>query len=129
MSSKNASGGTHPGDLNDARPNATPLDSSSLGSEYTERDLGLLPIPRRLRYNPKRPFYFGLWMQILFMLSSTFTVSNLFWCQPILSELSKLTSYEDCTDRTSTKSNCPILLASRTAKYQCMSKNCPELCF
>ncbi|KAF9259070.1 MFS general substrate transporter [Marasmius fiardii PR-910] len=60
---------------------------------HTERqntkDFGLIPIPKRLRYDPQRPFHFGIALQVLFGLATTFIVANLFYCQPILIELAE----------------------------------------
>ncbi|KAG6826980.1 hypothetical protein H0H92_013685 [Tricholoma furcatifolium] len=39
-------------------------------------DFGFLPIPRRLRYDPEKPFQFGLLLNIVFGLSSTFTLTR-----------------------------------------------------
>ncbi|KAL0573185.1 hypothetical protein V5O48_008778 [Marasmius crinis-equi] len=57
--------------------------------EQHKRDFGLIPIPRRLRYDPQKPFHFGYVLQIAFGFASTFTVSNLYYCQPLLIEFSK----------------------------------------
>ncbi|KAJ3976456.1 major facilitator superfamily domain-containing protein [Lentinula raphanica] len=51
-------------------------------------DFSCIPIPRRLRYDPSSPFHFGMFLNILFGVTSTFSVANLYWCQPILIELS-----------------------------------------
>ncbi|KAK1219524.1 hypothetical protein PQX77_017759 [Marasmius sp. AFHP31] len=53
--------------------------------EQHKRDFGLIPIPRRLRYDPQKPFHFGIVLQIAFGFASTFTVANLYYCQPLLS--------------------------------------------
>ena len=70
------------------------------------KDFGLLPIPKHVRYNPERPFHFGLLMNVIFGIASTFSmsfvvpsfsinearadslpaVSNLYYCQPLLSK-------------------------------------------
>ncbi|KAJ7585456.1 MFS superfamily [Mycena floridula] len=52
-------------------------------------DFGLILIPKHLRYDPAKPFHFGLVMNIAFGMISTFTVANLYYCQPILIALSK----------------------------------------
>lgn len=58
-------------------------------AQFTKaKDFGFLPIPRRLRYNPERPFQFGVLLNISFGLGSTFIVANLYYCQPLLIELS-----------------------------------------
>ncbi|KAJ6455478.1 major facilitator superfamily domain-containing protein [Mycena sanguinolenta] len=51
-------------------------------------DFGFLPIPRRLRYDPQKPFHFGLLLNVLFGFASTFTVANLYYCQPLLIQFS-----------------------------------------
>ncbi len=35
-------------------------------------DLGFVPIPKRLRYDPNKPFHFGLTLNIAFGFASTF---------------------------------------------------------
>ncbi|KAF8838919.1 MFS general substrate transporter, partial [Paxillus ammoniavirescens] len=52
-------------------------------------DFGFLPIPKRLRYDPDEPFYFGLLLNASFGFASTLTVANLYYCQPLLIEFSK----------------------------------------
>ncbi|KAF8208984.1 major facilitator superfamily domain-containing protein [Mycena galopus ATCC 62051] len=52
------------------------------------RDLGFLPIPRRLRYDPQKPFHFGLVLNALFGFASTFIVSNLYYSQACLIQFS-----------------------------------------
>nr|VWP02198.1 Nucleosome assembly protein 1 [Ganoderma boninense] len=54
----------------------------------TRKDFGFLPIPKRVRYDPDRPFHFGLLMNVIFGVASTFTVSNLYYCQPLLIQFS-----------------------------------------
>ncbi|KAJ8521689.1 hypothetical protein ONZ45_g1642 [Pleurotus djamor] len=55
---------------------------------YTH-DFGFVPIPKHLRYNPKEPFHFGLFLNLSFGFASTFTVANLYYCQPLLIEFSR----------------------------------------
>lgn len=55
----------------------------------TPADFGFLPTPRRLRYDPDKPFHFGLVLNAAFGFASTFTVANLYYCQPLLIEFSK----------------------------------------
>ncbi|KAG0701920.1 major facilitator superfamily domain-containing protein [Suillus ampliporus] len=65
---------------------------SSLVTAQTERtfskDFRCLPIPRRLRYDPEKPFYFGILLNVSFGIGSTLVVANLYYCQPILIQLS-----------------------------------------
>ncbi|KAJ3999822.1 MFS superfamily [Lentinula boryana] len=67
-------------------------EAKSPSSEKTTitspKDFGFLPVPKRLRYDPDNPFHFGMFLNILFGVTSTFSVANLYWCQPILIELS-----------------------------------------
>jgi hypothetical protein len=88
MNSKNVDNGSRSQNSNNGSSDETiqAPQNASFSFDYTKKDFGLLPIPKRLQYNPERPVHFGLWMQILFGFASTFTVSNLYWCQPILSE-------------------------------------------
>ncbi|KAJ7046397.1 major facilitator superfamily domain-containing protein [Mycena alexandri] len=52
-------------------------------------DLGFVPIPRRLRYDPQKPFHFGIVLNVLFGFASTFIVANLYYCQPLLIQFSE----------------------------------------
>ncbi|KLO11784.1 MFS general substrate transporter [Schizopora paradoxa] len=47
-------------------------------------DFNFLPIPTRLQYDPRRPFEFTTILNITFGFGSTFTVMNLYYCQPLL---------------------------------------------
>ncbi|PFH48889.1 hypothetical protein AMATHDRAFT_148912 [Amanita thiersii Skay4041] len=62
--------------------------ASKLPYTFTN-DFHFLPIPKRLRYHPGRPFHCGLALNIYFSLAVTFVVGNLFYCQPLLIELAK----------------------------------------
>ncbi|KAI0632369.1 MFS general substrate transporter [Trametes polyzona] len=48
------------------------------------KDLGFLPIPKSLQYDPEHPAHFGWAMNATFGIASTFIVSNLYYCQPLL---------------------------------------------
>ena len=37
------------------------------------KDFGFIPVPRHLRYDPKKPFHFGLLLNIGFGFASTFS--------------------------------------------------------
>ncbi|KAF8073364.1 MFS superfamily [Lyophyllum atratum] len=65
----------------------TPTDEakSPASAQRFTKDFGFLPIPARLRYDPDKPFYFGLLMNASFGFASTFVVANLYYCQPLLS--------------------------------------------
>lgn len=63
-------------------------DSADEVPRFT-KDFGFLPIPHRLRYDPEQPFHFGLLLNISFGFASTFVVANLYYCQPLLIEMSK----------------------------------------
>nr|GAT56946.1 MFS general substrate transporter [Mycena chlorophos] len=52
-------------------------------------DLGFVPIPRRLRHDPERPFEFTWVLNVLFGFGATFTVANLYYCQPLLIQLAE----------------------------------------
>lgn len=41
--------------------------------DHPSKDFGFLPIPKRLRYDPDKPFQFGLVMNISFGFTSTFS--------------------------------------------------------
>ncbi|KAK0460015.1 MFS superfamily [Desarmillaria tabescens] len=57
--------------------------------ERHKRDFGIIPIPAHLIHNPSVPFHFGLTLNIAFGVTCTFVVANLYYCQPLLIELSK----------------------------------------
>ncbi|KAI0051500.1 MFS general substrate transporter [Auriscalpium vulgare] len=64
-----------------------------LPSNFAQRgkllDFGFLPIPNRLRYDPEHPAHFGLLLNVVFGIASTFIVANLYYCQPLLIQLSQ----------------------------------------
>ncbi|KAF9047971.1 major facilitator superfamily domain-containing protein [Rhodocollybia butyracea] len=68
-------------------------------------EFGFLPVPSWLRYNPEKPFHFGLGMNIAFGLGATFTVSNLYYCQPILGDIAHAFGVDE-----STVANIPTLI-------------------
>ncbi|KAJ7205289.1 major facilitator superfamily domain-containing protein [Mycena pura] len=70
-----------------AGPSAAPDDGAS--ATATKYDFGFLLIPRPLRHDPKKPFHFGLLLNVLFGFASTFTVANLYYCQPLLIQFSE----------------------------------------
>jgi hypothetical protein len=58
------------------------IDSAGSGSDsevperhYT-KDFGLIPIPRHLRYDPSKPFHFGIALNVAFGFASTFSESD-----------------------------------------------------
>ncbi|RDX44131.1 MFS general substrate transporter [Lentinus brumalis] len=51
-------------------------------------DFGFLPVPSRVRYDPDHPAQFGLLMNVIFGIASTFIVANLYYCQPLLIQFS-----------------------------------------
>ncbi|KDQ49921.1 hypothetical protein JAAARDRAFT_142766 [Jaapia argillacea MUCL 33604] len=53
------------------------------------KDFGFIPIPKRLRHDPQNPIQFGIVLNATFGFASTFIVSNLYYCQPLLIEFSK----------------------------------------
>jgi predicted MFS family arabinose efflux permease len=55
--------------------------------EFT-KDFGFLPIPRYLQYDPAKPPHFGILLNVAFGFASTFTVANLYYCQPLLIQFS-----------------------------------------
>ncbi|KAK0222172.1 MFS superfamily [Armillaria fumosa] len=57
--------------------------------ERHKRDFGIILIPVHLIYDPEVSFHFGLTLNILFGVTCTFVVANLYYCQPLLIELSK----------------------------------------
>ncbi|KAJ6624383.1 MFS superfamily [Mycena sp. CBHHK59/15] len=65
------------------------VDSDSGREDSMTHDFGFIPIPRRLRYDPKKPFHFGIVLNVLFGFASTFIVANLYYCQPLLIQFSE----------------------------------------
>ncbi|KNZ79011.1 Putative uncharacterized transporter ygaY [Termitomyces sp. J132] len=78
-----------------------PTDATSRSSELGENELdiihqpstaydfGIIPIPRRLCYDPTKPFHFDLVLNVSFGFASTFVVANLYYCQPLLIQFSE----------------------------------------
>ncbi|GJN88655.1 hypothetical protein Rhopal_001621-T1 [Rhodotorula paludigena] len=52
-------------------------------------DFGFLPIPRRCRYDPERPFEWSTALNWMLALGATVTVAPVYYCQPILVQLSQ----------------------------------------
>ncbi|KAJ3728139.1 MFS superfamily [Lentinula guzmanii] len=78
----------------DANQQATAIspeqDPTLLEKKWPTTDFGLIPIPERLQYHPnKPPFHFGLLLNASFGFASTFVVANLYYCQPLLIQLSQ----------------------------------------
>ncbi|KAJ7029894.1 MFS superfamily, partial [Mycena alexandri] len=59
----------------------------SLPKPMFTHDLGFLPIPNRLQYHNGKSFHFGLVLNLSLGFASTFTVANLYYCQPLLIDL------------------------------------------
>ncbi|PPR06099.1 hypothetical protein CVT24_004218 [Panaeolus cyanescens] len=59
---------------------------SSLDST-APKGLLLFPVPRHLRYDPNHPPKFGIWMNCGLSLAATFLISNMYYCQPLLTDL------------------------------------------
>ncbi|KAK0191572.1 major facilitator superfamily domain-containing protein [Armillaria mellea] len=61
-----------------------------MNSPGQTKDLCLIPIPQRLRYNPAQPFpEFGIGLNLFFAFACTFVVANLYYCQPLLIQFSE----------------------------------------
>ncbi|KAM5541185.1 hypothetical protein V8D89_005114 [Ganoderma adspersum] len=52
------------------------------------KDFGFLSVPKRLQYDPERPAHFGLLVNVIFGVASTFIAGNLYYCQPLLIQFS-----------------------------------------
>ncbi|KAJ3552569.1 hypothetical protein NM688_g4084 [Phlebia brevispora] len=65
-----------------------PVSSSTATSTSTPCDFFFVPVPKYLRHNPDKPAPFSLFLNIIFAIATTFIVANIYWCQPILIELS-----------------------------------------
>ncbi|KAH7927666.1 MFS general substrate transporter [Leucogyrophana mollusca] len=67
---------------------------SILGAGHSETqklkyNFGFLIIPTKLRHDPAKTIHFGLFMNISFGLGCTLVVANLYYCQPLLIQLSE----------------------------------------
>ncbi|KIY71273.1 MFS general substrate transporter [Cylindrobasidium torrendii FP15055 ss-10] len=74
----------------------TTLDEGS-EVEINTRDFGFLPIPKRLQFSPTKAFHWGMGLNLAFAFTSTATATNLYWCQPLLIQMSQdfNVSYEE----------------------------------
>lgn len=63
-------------------------EPAKVAEHVHKRDFGLVPIPKYLRVSKEKPPKFDLFLNILFGIGSTFIVSNLYYCQPLLIQLS-----------------------------------------
>ncbi|KAH6907601.1 MFS superfamily [Coprinopsis sp. MPI-PUGE-AT-0042] len=73
----------------DSRSSQGTVDQGSTHRALRTRDFGIVLIPKHLRYDSEKPFHFGLGLNIAFGFASTFVVSNLYYCQPLLIQFSK----------------------------------------
>ncbi|GAA5904758.1 hypothetical protein JCM5296_000754 [Sporobolomyces johnsonii] len=69
-----------------AKGQEPPKDVDQPGPRF---HFGFLPIPKRCRYNPERPFRFSSTLNWMLAATSTLTVANVYYCQPILTQLSE----------------------------------------
>ncbi|KAI0688975.1 major facilitator superfamily domain-containing protein [Cytidiella melzeri] len=53
------------------------------------RDFYFLPIPQHLQYYPDKPPSWSLFLNVIFAAATTIFVANLYYCQPILIQLSQ----------------------------------------
>ena len=53
-------------------PLAAPPFAGKVDSDMSSTDFRILPIPKRLRYDPDKPFHFGLLLNVSFGFASTF---------------------------------------------------------
>ncbi|KAA1478166.1 MFS general substrate transporter [Dentipellis sp. KUC8613] len=72
-------------------PAVAVADPSIAASRKHERplDFGFIPIPSWNRYDPSQPREFSLLLNMLFGLSCTFSVANLYYCQPLLIQFAR----------------------------------------
>ncbi|KAJ7149718.1 MFS superfamily [Mycena filopes] len=70
-----------------ASTSSPPSLSSDDHDPLFTHDLGFLPIPKRLQYHEGKTFHFGLLLNLSLGFASTFTVANLYYCQPLLIDL------------------------------------------
>lgn len=53
-------------------PNLAAALAGKADSAVPSTDFGIIPIPKRLRYDPDKPFHFGLLLNVSFGFASTF---------------------------------------------------------
>ncbi|KAJ7465388.1 major facilitator superfamily domain-containing protein [Mycena galericulata] len=68
-------------------PLSTEMNSLEDSPALFTHDLLFIPIPNRLRYRHAKSFHFGLLLNLAMGFASTFTVANLYYCQPLLIDL------------------------------------------
>ncbi|TFY64812.1 hypothetical protein EVG20_g5817, partial [Dentipellis fragilis] len=68
---------------------ASKVDDHKSKWRPNKTNFGFLPIPKRLRYDPEHPAVFGTVMNAAFGFGCTFIVANLYYCQPLLIQLSE----------------------------------------
>ncbi|TFY51898.1 hypothetical protein EVJ58_g10320 [Rhodofomes roseus] len=61
----------------------------------SQRDFGVFPVPSWLRHREDKPLHFGLFLNAMFGIFACFTVSNLYYCQPILGNLASAFGVSD----------------------------------
>jgi hypothetical protein len=76
------------------KPVGTEANSESIGHHTYATDFGLIPLPKRLRYDPEKPFPFGNLLHVSFGFASAFGVfsSRSFYLTP-------RDSLDDCSCR------------------------------
>lgn len=83
-------------------PDVPPPTQQVSDVRHPTHNFGFLPIPKRLRYDPDKPFYFGTFLNVFFGICNTLgaldfcyiysythgatVCANLYYCQPILSK-------------------------------------------
>ncbi|KAK0490417.1 major facilitator superfamily domain-containing protein [Armillaria novae-zelandiae] len=72
-----------------SQPNVPSLPKARMSCPKSTKDFHVIPIPQRLRYDPEKPFQFGLGLNLFLAFSCTFTVANLYYCQPLLIQISE----------------------------------------
>ncbi|CAA7266045.1 unnamed protein product [Cyclocybe aegerita] len=65
-----------------------PVPSPKAVQYGSTKDLLFLPIPGRLRYRSDKSFETGIWMNCGLSFAATFLISNLYYCQPLLIQMS-----------------------------------------
>ena len=54
-------------------PSSEKHQAADSAVEERRKDFGIIPIPDWLRYDPEKPFHFGMFLNILFGVTSTFS--------------------------------------------------------
>ena len=63
-------------DIHDLKIESAKSSGSEVPERHYSKDFGLIPIPRHLRYDPSKPFHFGIALNVAFGFACTFSESD-----------------------------------------------------